>query len=254
MNIVTVFSPNWAEYVAVEMYALFATNPPPIKVYLVTDLAGDLTNFKRVQAHFGDGYCFKDLYLKDVGKMVNNTNVDSRFTKYTLYRLVLPKVIDDNRILYIDADAIVNGDITDFYHMDLGANLIAGVIDQGAYDKKYSYLLDGIGFTRDDIYLNAGVMLFNWAKIRELNLCETWLKEINSNHYGCHDQDVINMTCRGRALPVNLKYNVSLSTGLKTKEIKIMHYAGIKPWQNPQKVPYPDIWRKWVKAAKKVMR
>jgi len=263
MNIVLVFSEDWAKAVAVELYAIFKNNPAPVKVYLVSDLLSEstLNEFSKVQKTFGEGYEY--IYL-NVEKLYNEfvpstVNVDGRFTKYTLYRLVLPKIITDDRILYIDADAIVNGNLSDFFNMDLEDNLIAGVIDSGIYLPQYKYMLYNIGLTEKDPYLNAGVMLFNWKEIRNLSLCDTWLKEINAKLYGCHDQDVINMTCKGRVKTVDLAYNVSLSTGLgiKPEDIKIMHFAGskeTKPWTGSTKAPFYQIWNKWADEYRRVVR
>jgi len=263
MNIILVFSEDWAKHVAVELYAIFKNNPPPVKVYLVSDFLSSqaLDTYSKVQKHFGEGYRYVYLNVEQLYNTLipSKVNVDKRFTKYTLYRLILPKVIEDDKVLYLDTDTIVNGDITDFYNLDLKGDLVAGVIDSGIYSPQYKYMLYNIGLTEKDPYINAGVTLFNWKEIRNLNLCDIWLREINSKLYGCHDQDVINMTCKGRLRVVDLAYNVSLSTGLniKPEDIKIMHYAGsreTKPWTGSTKAPFYQIWNKWASEYKEVIK
>ncbi len=247
MNIAIVYSPDWSRYAAIEVYAIFATNPPPVKVYLVSD--GPCTvAFDRTVRLFGPGYSVEyiDMLPLYQEKITSDINVTSRFTKYVLYRLLFPYVIPEDKLLYIDADAIVNGDLTEMYNMDMGDYLLAGVPDCG--DEQYG-LKQAIGLSPEDIYINAGVALMNLAKMRELQLADVWVHEANTKRYHCQDQDIWNLTCRGRIREIDLAYNVSVSTGMdiEPEQIKICHYAGaadMKPWANPH-VPFREIWRKW---------
>jgi lipopolysaccharide biosynthesis glycosyltransferase/GT2 family glycosyltransferase len=247
MNVAIVISPNWYEYALIELYALFKTNKN-VRVYLISDYIEPsiLEKFDSLCRLCGPGYEVKYLNFEKLyqEKIPSTKNVDNRFTKYTLYRLLIPSTINEDRLLYIDADAIVNGDLSEFYNMDLGENLFAGCIDTGIQQVH----LNATGLTKTDVYINAGVALWNLKAIRELNLEETWIREINNKYYPCHDQDLINMTGRYHIVPVDPKYNVSLSTSLKVKyeDVKIMHYAGKKPW-NTKEVPFYSIWEKWQK-------
>jgi lipopolysaccharide biosynthesis glycosyltransferase len=228
MNIVLAYSPNWAPYVQTEVYSLFKNNPPPIKVFLLSDKMGDI-DLNPICNFFGNGYSYEfinveELYNKHIP---TDLNVSTRFTKYTLYRLLMPMIIPVDRVLYIDTDALVCSNIKDFYHMDLGDNILAGVLDIGS---AMPVVRKGIDFSNEEVYINAGVCLMDLAKIRKLNLMDTWLKMVNTRFYNCHDQDILNITCRGRIQVVTNNYNSSLSTGFNA-DVKIAHYAGKKPWQ-----------------------
>jgi lipopolysaccharide biosynthesis glycosyltransferase len=232
MNVVITYSPNWLEYVKIEVYALHHTQKEKLKIYLLSDADG------KPDKSFCDKYNIEFLDISPLfNQKINNKNVDTRFTKYTLYRLLLPEVIQEDRVLYIDADAIVNDDISDFYNMNI--DLVAGVRDIGILPSQ----LKAIGLTTDDFYINAGILLLNLKEIRKANL--PWIEEINSKVYTCHDQDVINKTCKGRITLVSNNYNSSLSTGF-SNNIKIMHYAGttnMKPWNG--KPNNYQIWQRW---------
>ena len=242
MNIAIIYSPDWSEYVKVQVYAIFRNNPPPVKVYLGSDTDGRM-DLNKLAQEFGPGYETEFIDMEKLFRLTitSDLNIDKRFTKYALYRLLLPTIIKDDKLLHIDADAIVTGDITEMYNMDMGNALIAGVIDAGA--EQYN-LKAPIGFTPEDPYLNAGVLLMNMAKMRKEKLAETWIKEVNGQLYAAHDQCIINKTCKGRTKVLDLKYNVSLSTGLELQDIAIMHYAGEKPWKTPS-VPHNHIWEYW---------
>lgn len=251
INVALAFSPNWGPYVEVELFSLFKTNKAPITVYLLSDELEEwqISKYKAIEDYFGEGYRIQYLNIDEIYKELipSTVNVSSRFTKYTLYRLVLPKVIDVDRLLYIDTDAIVNGDLSEFYNIDLGNNYIAGCLDTGIYSPQYRNMLSEIGFTDKDSYINAGVTLYDWNKAKEL--CDQWIKEINTTKYSCHDQHVINKSCKGRIKVVDNKYNSSLSTGFSNAPV-IAHYAGPrgeKGWDHNPKVRHHEIWTKWEK-------
>lgn len=239
INVAICYSPNWAEHVAIEVFALFRSNPPPIKVYLVSDGSCNL----KIDCPKGCIIEYIDLERLFKERIPSAVNVDNRFTRFALYRLLLPEIIPDDRVIYIDADAIVNGDITELFNLNMDGCLVAGVTDSGAGADKYN-LKAAIGLAEDEPYINAGVTLLDLAEIRKLNLLDKWLYEINNHWYGTHDQDILNLSCRGRIKLIGLKYNVSLSTGLDENDIRIMHFAGAKPW-NTANVPHYEIWQRW---------
>lgn len=251
MNVAIVYSPGWREHVAVELFALFSTNPAPIKVYLISDTAGK-PNFGYITELFGEGYSYEFIDVEELAKRkINSVNVDTRFTKYALYRLLLPEVIPDSKVLYVDADAIVTGDITEFYNMALGDALVAGVSDSGA--DRYR-LRERLRLTHSDAYINAGVTLLDLDGVRKSGLDKQWLRLINTKKFACHDQCVINLTCKGKIKTVDLGYNVSLSTGLDIpkRHIKIAHFAGAKPWDTAD-APNYEIWKLWEERYKKAV-
>jgi lipopolysaccharide biosynthesis glycosyltransferase len=53
----------------------------------------------------------------------------------------------------------------------------------------------------------------------------------NSKKYTFNDQDIINLSCQSGITLVDSKYNASISTNIPS-DIKVMHYAGEKPWNN----------------------
>jgi lipopolysaccharide biosynthesis glycosyltransferase len=227
------------------VFSIFSTNPAPIKVYLISDGPAQM-DFSRF---CGPGYEIEyiDLESRFRERIPSTVNVCNRFTRYVLYRLLLPEVIPGDRLLYLDADVIVNGDITDFYNVDMDGALVAGVADTGigcGSVAAWRQRLQSIGLSPDASYINAGVTLFDLAGIREAGVTETWIRMANEVPLACHDQDILNLTSQGRIKLVDNKYNVSISTGLDVEDIRIAHFAGGKPWNTPN-VPNYHIWRRW---------
>ncbi|MGN0821936.1 MAG: glycosyltransferase family 8 protein, partial [Akkermansia sp.] len=114
---------------------------------------------------------------------------------------------DEKRMLYIDGDAIVKGDLSDLFYTDLEGAPIGAVRDIGGEHKlKYG---ERIGVNQ---YFNTGVLLIDlelfrregaYTKMleRQRNAPEEWL---------CHDQDNINTFFNGRIKELECRYNALL--------------------------------------------
>lgn len=104
----------------------------------------------------------------------------------------------------------------------------------------------------NEIYINAGVMLLNLGKLRKdhmsIKLLNNTIKLAEQIEY--QDQDIINITFRGRIKEVDSKYNFASSNVIrekpKIKEAIIIHYTGpIKPWNNNCKHKLRKLWKKY---------
>jgi lipopolysaccharide biosynthesis glycosyltransferase len=241
MNICLCFGPNWLQYIPVQLDSLFRHNKVD-KVYLMSEklTEDNLTEVKELCARNAVTLKYIDMKPFEQAHIKSNKNVDDRFTKYTLYRLVVPDFVPEDRVLYLDADTLVVGDISEFYNTDLGNNLVAGCIDTGItlqHKRK-------IGGSPAADYLNAGVLLMNLAKLRQMEITKKWLMMMNKTHYPAHDQDIIFLTLTGRFKVVEPIYNCSLSTkyDMPNEEVRIVHYAGDKRRNWVYGLPKAELW------------
>lgn len=132
--------------------------------------------------------------LLDLSKPFKETllaspNAKSSYTPYTMLRLFLDKEASlPDKLLYLDADTVVMGDIVPLYAHELGNKSAGMVID--AYGR----------FFFGPHYCNAGVMLLNLSKIRADGSFEKALSLLKRKHYFFPDQDVLNKVFRGQKL------------------------------------------------------
>ncbi len=57
-----------------------------------------------------------------------------RFTVGTMFRLMLPEILPNlNKIIYLDADLLVNRDVKGLWDIDVSNYCVAGVRDYGTY-------------------------------------------------------------------------------------------------------------------------
>lgn len=217
---------NWYIHLATELYALFKHNKVK-KVYLFIedDNIPYLTD-KRIEF----------INVNNLKEYVTNEspNYNTQYSKLSYLRCYFSKVLKENKILYIDADAIVVNNIEDLWDIDLEDNVLAGIHEGGEWNKHlWTYGLD-------DTYINSGVLLMNLKKIKEERLDDSMLYLLNHNKYAFPDQDVINLVCRNRIKQLSNIYNLTETTGFRN-DAKIIHYIrGRKGWIKDS--PRSEIW------------
>lgn len=182
---------------------------------------------------------------------MNNDFDKSYFGKWSTpivyLRLMLPRLLPSlDRIIYADTDTLFLGDLSDANRIDIGNNLVAGVCDHAG------------------TYINAGFLIMNLKLIRAEGLYEKWITMSQKGHFKFLDQDIINITCRGRILYLPLKYNVRMYAffdignnaaypdrdfyDLRYHTVMLHWAGGNRPWGPDGKhAPYSKIWWKYAK-------
>ncbi len=122
-------------------------------------------------------------------------NENAYCTPYTLLRL-LADLVDNmpDKLLYLDIDMMIDGDISELYNIDVED------YEYAAVKEKYGrYLI------RPD-YINAGMLLLNFKKIKETKLLEKAREKIKTKKMIFADQDAVFWsTTKKKLLP--RKYN-----------------------------------------------
>lgn len=168
--------------------------------------------------------------------------VSEKVTQETYYRLLMmdymPQEVE--RLLYLDTDIIVKGDISEFYGMPIDTEF-AAVCEDPCYIKPNPIkesVFSKLSFSDSDHYFNAGVILFNLRRIREKFSTDDFLDfAINRQDIiTYHDQDVLNYLFKGHVRWVPECYNCRIcmypneTRDRVLEEARIVHY-GPKPWQ-----------------------
>ncbi len=116
---------------------------------------------------------------------------------------MLPLCVD--RVLYLDCDMIVTGSLLDFWNTDLAGNVLGAVQDQVGGPNK-----TGVGMAEDEPYFNAGMLLIDLEKWRQLQIGEKCLRfiEEHGGRVPHHDQGTLNGVLKGQWLRLPLAYNL----------------------------------------------
>jgi hypothetical protein len=126
---------------------------------------------------------------------------NKRFTQAAYYRILIPIIVDIDRILYFDADALVLKDLNEMYQAKFNDNYILGTLD---------YLSKGIDYLgiKSEKFINSGVLLLNLKKIKKDNKIYELLNIINNKTIlRGHDQALINYAFYPKIGIMPIKYN-----------------------------------------------
>lgn len=172
------------------------------------------------------------------------------------YRLLIPKLINQARVLYLDADIIVNGSLSDFYYSDLEGAPVGVIRDYCTMQTfPFPYLDESISRK----YFNSGVLLIDCAKWRNEGIVDILLETAKAYAeqvlYG--DQCILNIVLREKAKYYsfaenaqvkyieNIKEQCGLSSVNLDKHPIIIHYTTeTKPW-NCQKTGLFEREKYW---------
>ena len=140
---------------------------------------------------------------------ISAEDIDTSFIRRTgfavsgYYRLLITTIIPEEKILYLDGDTLIKGDISELYNIDLKDNIVAAV-----KDTVEDFMAESVTQSNSH-YINSGMMLMDLKKMRDLDFSKLVVKCFDK-FYGYvphHDQGVINYICNGRILYVSPKYN-----------------------------------------------
>lgn len=222
---------NWYIYLATVLYSICKHNKVK-KIYLFIE-DDDIPSLQDKRIEFINiNKCTE--YIKQ-----SSPNYNTHYTKMTFVRCYFTKLVNCDKIIYVDTDALVVDNIQELWDMDLEGKLIAGVHEGGEWDKHLG--LEGF----DNIYINTGVLLMNLKETREQKLDDKMLEILNTKYYYLPDQDVINIVFKDKIRQISNMYNSTETTGFR-EDAKIIHYIRErKGWIKES--PRSEIWYKYHK-------
>ena len=176
-----------------------------------------------------------------VESLRNKLPVCYHFGLAAWYRLFIQSLFPQyDKIVYLDCDIVVLGDISKLYNMDMQGNNIAGVVEQFVLRTKefsdYTKLAIGVDAKN---YINSGIMLIDLKKFREQNIEQKFTYLINKYNFDVIDPDqaYINFLCKDKIKYLDVAWNREPLECLECQKPQIIHYALYKkPWQ------YDDVY------------
>ncbi len=157
--------------------------------------------------------------------------IKSRFSVGAFYRLLVKKIFGAGKMIYLDADIIVNLDLAELWRHDLSNFPLAAVPEISATHGQMitdKFLLK-TGRVKAEDYFCSGVMMFNLDK-----LGETFFRDgvqFLADNPACEsvDQDILNAFFAADYLKLEQKFDsfvpAERNLGLNVGQ-KIYHYAG----------------------------
>lgn len=201
-------------------------------------------------------------------------SVNERITKDIFYRTIAPFVLTEyDKMVVLDTDLVVNRDIADLFHTDLKNYSVAAARDivilgflNGANTTEQQYYFNECVLSNPYDYVNTGVMVQNYARMREKYDCQEFMNFFQKKTYHVQEQDCMNLLLDGDIKFIDIGWNVNsynyprkkytiehapLQRYLEYLEARkkpyIMHWPGsVKPWN----IPDVDMARYFWKYAR----
>lgn len=269
INIVYTLNDKFVPQVAAGICSVCENNKDQeITFYLISDGITEQNQQKLKEFVESYGQKIDIIEIGDLGKYIDFDFDTTGWNSIVLARLVLDKLLPStvDRVLYLDGDTIVRGDLRDLYDTDMGKSVIGASIEPTA-NKKHKTSLDIEG-----AYYNAGVLLINMKKWRKEKTGQKIL-DFYEKHEGklfANDQDAINGALKGEIYTLLPKYNFcNIYTQYPHRYLKrlvapaeyfslaafedsvknpaIIHYLGEeRPWRAGNTHKYRDDYKKYL--------
>ena len=193
------------------------------------------------------------IYHEGTAEMMSGFDICTYHSPVIMAPLHLPK-ISQGKVLWLDSDVLVHGDIGELFDIDIGDALIAAVRDIGAYNELNTRpeRREGLLKRNGDVmaplpfadFINVGVVLFNGdAMAADPGFVEALASQVQ----GGAEQPTINYHCKGRVVFLNPSWNVMAGLHHRYDSLQqahlppeacfasapanITHYVGgVKPW------------------------
>ena len=249
---------NYSFLCGVSLYSLLSNNKNVHNnVYIFEkDIGDEAEKFKALEEKFDVEIRF--ISALDIEKECRKYNMPPFRGGYMAYaRLFADRFIDAKRVIYLDCDTLVRGDISKLWNWELGGKVAAAVKD---CINRYANLF--LSRNLEDDYYNSGVMLIDydqWYRAKCQNKIIDSLNQIDINKTATYgDQDIINHAIGDLIVTLPPSYNAMYLTRYfapcksyavlnrnestyyaagklydSQKSSAIVHYAGrniLRPW------------------------
>ena len=171
--------------------------------------------------------------VKDIQSRFKNVY---HFSVVTYYRLFIASMFPQyQKIIYLDCDLVVLGDISKLYHTDLNGNIFAAgpemFVQSTPEFRRYAEVAVGVD---PDGYINAGVLVVDLEQFRKHKIEEKFIELITRYDFDLLDPDqaYLNYLCDGKILTLPSGWNKEPLPLPCEGDLNLIHYALYKkPWQ-----------------------
>ena len=174
----------------------------------------------------------------------------------TYCRILLPRLLDVPRLIYLDCDVLVLRDLAPLFDLELSPDkVLAAARDSETLslgDDSPS-IADAINLPREGAYFNCGVMLMNLDELRKQDVFERAVEFLNrKSAYRFWDQSAINFLLYGKIheLPeywnrASWRFDAQHNNDLDC----VLHYTTSAPWLGGTRGPAQVLFERFAVDA-----
>ena len=210
IDILYQFNEKYAPYAGTSLTSLLKNNVhiDKMRIFILGEGLSQesLKRFEDLAGQYKRELVFVD--TEELVTMMKDMNMPSYRGSYAanmrlFLSFLLPEDVD--RLLYLDADTIVEGDLDKLAGLQMGEYPVAMVLDSLVRKHK-----ERLGFLKTEPYFNSGVMLFEMKQWKEKKCSERIAGHVKNVRawYPSPDQDLINVVLKGEILKLEPEYNL----------------------------------------------
>ena len=249
---------NFWQHLGVTIVSMLRSNPEnTFRIILVSAAEMNPARLAELRSVVGDGGSTLEAIVYKGAAEYEHLPTHDHLTFAMYLRLFMTEYLDPalDRIIYLDSDLIVRGDLSQLWRMDLQSAYVGGVPEPYSETQRKPF-----GFGPQDLYVNSGVLLIDLERWRRDNLLAAFVKFAiaNQERLRSPDQDILNSVCRGRVLNIGFEWNWQALfprfapeelglTAEKYAELReranIVHYTSrYKPWFYRWEPHYKELY------------
>ena len=229
---------NYVPYLDVAISSLISNASREYKYRIVVLNTGlNPENVAKVKRNEQPGFTidFVDI-SRDVENIKSRFKNVYHFSVVMYYRLFIASLFPQyDKIIYLDCDLIVAGDISELYKTELGENILGATTEEFvSLTQPFKDYTEGAIGVHPDKYINSGVMVMNLYEFRKNKIEEKFVKLITEYDFDLVDPDqaYLNYLCRDKILYLPNGWNKEPTPIPCEGKKNIVHYALYKkPWQ-----------------------
>ncbi len=258
MSIAVCFDENYTLNGAITLYSASRNIRDGIKIkaYIIDGGVKEKTKKKVKRIESND---LEIIWLNPDLSIFDNLPLSSWTTRVAHARLLLPDLIKEEKILYLDSDMLVVDDIYKLWEIPFNKNIILAWQDSKYpyVNKKKNYkILTGAGMKLVAPYFNSGLLLIDINKWKKGNILNKYIKLLKSigKSFTHRNQDALNIILENKWKKLNNDWQVATTTFLSnkkedielSKKAKIIHFTSIPPGKPGCRHPQKKIFYNYV--------
>ncbi|WP_407385531.1 glycosyltransferase [Ruminococcus sp.] len=242
---------NFLKFTIVSMHSLMK-NASPDYHYSIYILHSGISAAKQQEAlaFRRDGF---DIIFTDVSERLHTITdvlpIRDYYSNTTYFRLFIAEMFPEyDKVIYIDSDTIVQGDISEMYRTELGEYWLGACHEQAMVQTDHygTYAEKVVGVSRHNFF-NAGVLLINTRISREKEILKRFADRLSEYQFVVtQDEDYLNLICKDHILWLDQRWNTEVYCAFPypIEEAKIIHYIMVsKPWHYEDCTGADIFWR-----------
>ena len=230
---------RYAKFIGASMASIFEKTFAPVTIHILHDAT--LTNanrekFSYLAGRYGQRVIFHNVeeLFPDELAFIREKLADKiklRFSIGAFYRLLIKRIFVNGKVIYLDADVIVNLDLVELWRQDLQNFPLAAVPE---IDATFTYMITdkfllNNGLVKLEDYFCSGVLLLNLDKFDENFFYDGIQFLIDNPDCESPDQDILNAFFATNYLKLEQKFDAFVAAERRLNipfTNKIYHYAG----------------------------